>query len=171
MVPRSFHLTAESPNAPERINAAFGDESYWRARLLKFNDGDPTLESLTTGPDGATTVTLTLHFGVHQLPPPMNRLHRGTLRIVQVEAWRLADDGVVHGSITVSAPGAPVSGHGALTIEPAASGSRLAGTGTVDVRVPLIGGTIAGIVASQLAGGIRDIHEFTDTWIAERGRP
>ena len=170
-MPRSFHLTAESPNTAERIHAAFRSEKYWCARLLRFNDGGPTLDSLTTGADGTTTVTMTLHFGVQQLPPPMNRLPGGSLRIVQVESWRAADHGVVRGRIAVDAPGAPVSGHGELSVTPVAGGSRLAGRGTVDVRVPVIGGTIAGIVAGQLASGIRDIHAFTDAWITENGGP
>lgn len=157
-------------NAAERIHEAFRDETYWRARLLKFNDGGPTLDSLTIGADGVTTVTMTLHFGVQQLPPPMNRLQRGSLQIVQVESWHVADDGIVHGRIVVEAPGAPVSGDGELTVTPTASGSQLVGRGTVDVRVPVIGGTIAGIVAGQLASGIRDIHDFTDAWIGDHDR-
>ncbi|MGH3638631.1 MAG: DUF2505 domain-containing protein [Mycobacterium sp.] len=169
-MPRSFDLTVESPNAAERIHATFRDETYWRARLLRFNDGGPTLDSLTTDADGITTVTMTSHFGVEQLPPPMNRLHRGSLRIVEVATWHASVDGTLHGKITVDAPGAPVSGHGELTVTRVAGGSRFAGRGTVDVRVPVIGGPIAAFVAGQLASGIRDIHEFTDAWMAENCR-
>lgn len=167
-MPRSFQLTAESPNSASRINATFADETYWRARLLRFDAGGPTLDSLVTDADGTTTVTVTLYFGVEQLPPPMNHLPGGALRIVQVEAWHEGDDGIVRGKITVDAPGAPVSGNGELSITPSAEGSQLSGMGTVDVRVPLIGGMIAGFVAAQLATGIQEIHEFTDAWIAEQ---
>lgn len=170
-MPRSFELTAESPNTATRIHTAFGDESYWRARIATFNDGRPTLESLVTGADGTTTVTLTMDFGIEQLPPPINRMRLGALRIEQVECWQMSDDGVLRGTIAVDAPGAPVSGHGELSVTPMGTGSRLAGRGTVDVRVPVIGGTIAGFVASQLATGIRDIHAFTDAWIANNGHP
>jgi len=168
-VPRSFELTAESPFPVASIHAAFRNETYWRARLSKFDAGGPTLESLTTGTDGTTTVTMTLHFGVEQLPPPMNLLPGGALRIVQVESWRAGDDGILRGTIDVDAPGAPVSGHGDLSVTPADGGSRMIGRGTVDVRVPLLGGTIAGFVAVQLAGGSGEIHEFTDEWIAASG--
>ena len=170
-MPRSFELTADSPNTADRIHAAFRDERYWRARLLRFDDGRPTLDSLTSDADGATTVTVTMRFGLEQLPPPMDRLHSGSLRIVQIETWHATDDGVLHGTIAVDAPGAPVSGHGELSVTPSAGGSRLAGRGTVDVRVPVIGGAIAGLVAGQLAGGIRDIHEFTDAWIVANDHP
>ncbi len=169
-MPRSFHLTAESPNPAGRILGTFRDERYWRARLAEFDDGRPTLDSLATEA-GVTTVTMTLRFGVEQLPSPLNRLHHGSVRVVHVERWQAADDGVVRGRITVDAPGTPMSGHGELSVTPVDGGSRLAGTGTVDVRLPVVGGAIAGLVAGQLAGGIRDIHQFTDAWIAETDRP
>ena len=160
-------MSADSPNTAERILAAFESESYWRARLVAFADGRPTLDSLVTDADGVTTVTTTLHFGVEQFPPPMNLLPGGNVRVVQVERWRATDRGALDGTITVTAPGAPVSGDGVIEVVPlAAGGSRLSGTGRVDVRVPLIGGAIAKVVASQIASGIRDIHAFTDEWIA-----
>lgn len=166
-MPRTFEMSADSPNTSERILTAFESEKYWRARLLAFADGRPTLESLVTDAHGVTTVTMTLHFGVEQLPPPMNLLPGGNLRVVQVEEWHAADQGALDGAITVTAPGAPVSGDGVIKVVPlAAGGSRLSGAGRVDVRVPLIGGAIASVVAKQLASGIRDIHAFTDAWIA-----
>jgi Protein of unknown function (DUF2505) len=165
-VARSFDLTAESANTAERIHATFRNEKYWQARLAAFDDGRPTLDSLTTDADGTTTVTMTLRFGVEQLPPPVNRLHRRTLRVVHAEAWHATHDGTLRGKITVDAPGTPMSGYGEMSVTPISGGSRLAGSGTVDVRFPLIGGTIAGFVAGQLASGIRDIHRFTDAWIA-----
>ena len=154
-MPRSFDLTADSPHPAERIHAAFADENYWRARLSAFGTGSPTLESLTTGPDGTTTVTVSMHFG----------LQGRSVRIVQVETWRAAGPGILLGTITVDAPGAPVSGNGELSIRPIEVGSRMVGRGTVDVRVPVIGGAIAGVVAGQLATEIRNVHDFTDGWI------
>ena len=166
-MPRSFDLVAESPTPAPRILSTFRDETYWRARLAAFGDGRPTLDSLTTATDSTTTVTMTLRFGVEQLPPPVNRLHRGTLRVVHTESWQARDDGILHGRVVVDAPGTPMSGHGELSVTPTANGSRLAGRGTVDVRLPVIGGMVAGFVAGQLASGIRDIQEFTDVWIAQ----
>ncbi len=166
-MPRSFDLVAESPNTAPRILRTFRDETYWRARLAAFGDGRPTLDSLATGTDGTTTVTMTLRFGAEQLPAPVNRLHRGTLRVVHTESWQARADGVLRGRVVVDAPGTPMSGHGELSVTPMANGSRLAGRGSVDVRLPVIGGVVAGFVAGQLATGIRDIHEFTDMWIAQ----
>lgn len=166
-MPRSFDLVAESPNSAPRILSTFRDERYWRARLAAFGDGRHALDSLTTATDGTTTVTMTLRFGLEGLPPPVNRLHHGTVRVVYTESWQARDDGSLDGTVVVDAPGTPMSGHGELAVTPTATGSRLTGRGTVDVRVPVVGGMAAGLLAGQLAAGIREIHEFTDVWIAQ----
>jgi hypothetical protein len=112
---------------------------------------------------------MTLRFGGDQLPPPLNRLHTGTLHVSHQERWRAADGDSVEGEINVDASGLPMSGHGKVSVTPIHNGSRFACTGTVAVNIPLIGGTIAKLITDPLAGGIRDIHDFTAAWIAENG--
>jgi hypothetical protein len=166
-VPRSFVVSAESSATANQAHRAFGSETYWRARLAAFDTGSPTLDSLATDADGTTTATMTLRFGADQLPAPMNRLHTGVLQVLHRERWYAPEDGRAHGEITVDARGLPLSGEGALSLTPVRDGLRFECTATVTVAVPLIGGTIAKLIAEPLAGGILDIHVFTDQWVAE----
>jgi len=168
-VPRSFAVSAESPATVDQAHRAFGNENYWRARLAAFDTGTPTLDSLTTDADGTTTAAMTLSFGSDQLPAPLNRLHAGVLHALHRERWYAPDDGKVRGEITVEALGLPLFGEGAVWLTPTPNGSRFECTGTVRVNVPLIGGTIARLIAEPLAGGILDIHVFTSAWVAENG--
>ncbi|MCW2557538.1 MAG: Protein of uncharacterized function [Mycobacterium sp.] len=167
VVPRSFVVSAESPGTVEQAHRAFGSESYWQARLAAFDTGSPTLDSLTTDADGTTTATMTLSFGGDQLPPPLNRLHAGVLHVLHRERWYAPEDGHARGEITVDARGLPLSGGGALSLTPVPDGLRFECTATVTVNVPLIGGTIAKLIAEPLADGILDIHVFTNQWVAE----
>ena len=160
-------LTAESPHSLDRIRSAFDDEAYWRARLGAFEAGSPTLDSLTTDPSGQTTVSMTMRFGGDQLPDPLRRLRLARLDIVQRERWYPVDGGNVRGEIDVDALRTPISGHGAVHLTPTDSGTRLVGTASVEVNVPLIGGTIARFIAGQLANGIVDIVHVTDSWLSE----
>ena len=146
-------------------------KGYWRARLLRFDDGRPTLDSLTHDADGATTVTVTMRFGLEQLPPPMDRLHSGSLRIVQIETWHATDDGVLHGTIAVDAPGAPVSGHGELSVTPSAGWLETGGQGHGRRARSGDRWRDRGIGRRPARGGIRDIHEFTDAWIVANDHP
>jgi hypothetical protein len=166
-VPRSIDLTAQSPHPLQRIRSAFEDEAYWRARLGAFEAASPILDYLTTDSAGETLVSMTMRFGGDQLPDPVKRLRLASLDVVQAERWYVIEDGTLRGEIAVHAPRTPISGCGAVHLTPAISGTRLAGTATVDVRVPLIGGAIARFIAGQLAQGILDIVHVTDSWLDE----
>jgi hypothetical protein len=168
-VARSFVVSAESPCAVDRVYSAFGNENYWQARLTAFDTGNPRLDSLTTDADGTTTVTMTLSFGGDQLPGPLRRIHAGVLRVIHTETWSALDGESMRGEITVDARGMPLSGRGDMAVTSAALGSRLTGTATVNVDVPFIGGAIAKLIADPLADGILDIHDFTNSWMAEHG--
>jgi uncharacterized protein DUF2505 len=161
-------LTAASPYPLASILAAFADDRYWRARLGAFEAGSPTLDALSTDSAGRTAVAMTMRFGGDQLPDPLRRLRLASLEIVQREEWYFADDGTVRGEITVDAPRTPMSGRGAVELTPEGPGTRLSGTATVKVNVPLIGGTIATFVAGQLANGIVDVVAVTDAWLSEQ---
>lgn len=163
---RSLPLTAESPHPLRRIKCAFEDPAYWAARLGAFEDGSPTLDSLSTDASGRTCVVMTMRFGGDQLPDPIRRLRLASLEIVQREQWYPVDGGTVRGDITVDALRTPLSGRGAVELTPDGPGTHLTGTATVKVNVPLIGGTIATFVAGQLANGIFDVVAVTDAWLS-----
>lgn len=161
---RAVHLTASSPHPVGGLRAAFADGDYWLARLELYAAGAPTLDTLSTAPDGTTTVEITMRFGGEQLPAVLRPLRLGSLRIVQREQWAPTDDGL-RGAIEVAAPRTPISGRGDVRLAGDGTGTRLDGTGIVDVRVPLLGGPIAAFLADLLADGIRDIVHVTDRWL------
>ena len=170
-MPRSFVLSADSPGSVDRIGSTFRDEDYWQARLVAFDTGSPTLDSLTTDADGTTSVAMTLSFGGDQLPAPLNRIRAGVVHVHHLERWCPDDDGSLRGEITVDAPGMPMSGHGAVTLTPDGDGARFACTATVAVNVPFVGGTIAKLIADPVADWILAIHEFTNAWMVDNGGP
>ncbi|BBY25922.1 DUF2505 domain-containing protein [Mycolicibacterium sediminis] len=162
---RTLELSAESPYGIDRIRAAFDDADYWQARLAFVAGGAPTLDELSTAGDGTTTMQMSMRFGGDDLPGPLRRLRVGTLHVVQREEWSALDGDVVRCSIAVDAPRTPISGHGSVTLRRAVTGTRLVGTAVVDVRMPVIGGAIAGFIAGVLANGIVDVVSVTDAYL------
>jgi hypothetical protein len=136
--------------------------------LGAFESGSPTLDTLTTDSAGRIAVAMTMRFGGDQVPDPLRRLRLASLEIVQREEWYPGCDGTVRGEITVDATRTPLSGRGAVELTPDGPGTRLTGTATVKVNVPLIGGTIATFVVGQLANGIVDVVAVTDAWLSEQ---
>ncbi|MBS9535244.1 DUF2505 domain-containing protein [Mycobacterium sp. M1] len=166
-MPRSFDIVFESPATVEQVHAAFGNESYWHARNAAFTGGEKTLESLTVEPDGTVRVVVKEDLTHGALPGMLTKIYRGDLNIVTTEVWTPAGDGTVTGVIDVAVVGAPGRGGGTALLAPAGTGSRMDLTGTIEFKMPLVGGPIESFLAKEFAQGIPDIQRFTAEWLGE----
>ncbi len=164
-MPRSFTVDFTSPESVERVLGAFGDRRYWRARLAKFG-GERTLDDLSVDADGTVRVASTEDLRHSALPGILTGVYRGDLSIASTEVWTPVADGRVTGRITVAVTGAPGSGSGEAELTRAGTGSRLALTGTIRFKVPLVGGAIETFLARQFAHNIPDVQRFTAQWLA-----
>ena len=143
-MPRRFDVTFDSPASVEQIHTAFGDRDYWLARLEHFG-GAKTLDALTVDPDGTVHV------------------------VVTEETWSPTGDGRVDGEVSVAVIGAPGSGGATGALIPADGGSQLSLTGTVQFKVPLVGGKVETFIAREFAQGLPEIQRFTTSWIGAHG--
>lgn len=164
-MPRSFDVSTNSPARVEQVYAAFSGEDYWLARLATLN-GSTSLESLIVDDDRTVRVATTQDLGRDLLPGIVAKFYRRDLKFRHTETWRPVDD-QLHGEISVAVSGAPGSGSGAALVAPAQNGSRLAFTGTVEFKVPLVGGTIESFIAREFERGIPEIQHFTAAWVTE----
>ena len=164
-MPRSFDVSADASATVEQIYSAFRDRQYWLARLQSYGGDTITLDSLVVE-DGGVAVTTTQDLSHDLLPRPLAKAFPGELRVLREEAWRPVDR-EIHGQTCITAFGAPASGAGTAVLSPSAEGSRLRFIGTVEIRIPLIGGAIEKFIGNQLAVELPTITRFTTTWIAE----
>jgi Protein of unknown function (DUF2505) len=164
-MPRSFDVSADSPATVEQVHSAFSDEDYWLARLAKLN-GSTALESLIVDDDQTVRVATTQDLGRDLLPGIVSKFYRRDLKVRHTETWRPVD-GQLRGEISVAVSGAPGSGSGAASVAPTQSGSLLTFTGTVEFKVPLVGGTVESFIAREFVQGIPNIQDFTAKWVTE----
>lgn len=167
-MPRSFDVSSDLPASVEQVQSAYGDENYWLARNAALS-GSKTLDSLIVDSDGTVTVTIIEDLRHGMLPGLLAKVYRGDLNIRSIEKWKPVGGRRVSGEISVAVTGAPGSGRGVAVLEPSGSGSRLKLTGTIEFKVPLVGGTVESYLAREFARGIPDIQRFTATWISEHG--
>jgi uncharacterized protein DUF2505 len=166
-MPRSFDVSTDSSSTVEEILRAFGDERYWLARLEAYGGDTIRLDGLTVDGDGAVSVTTSQDLRRDVMPGVFARFFPGDLAVLREETWRPVDGGQVHGDVRITASGAPASGSGTAVLAPIAEGSTLRFTGSLEIRIPLIGGTIEKIIRAQLAQEIPLVQLFTTNWIAE----
>ena len=165
-MPRSFDVSVESPASVEQVHGAFGDEDYWLARFAAFGTST-TLDSLIVDADGVVTVTTTQDLRHDGLPRLVARFYPGDLKVVSNETWKPIGGRRVRGEVRIAAAGAPGSGFGAALLAPMGNGSQLSFNGTVEFKVPLVGGKIESYIGGQFAEHISEIQRFTTAWITE----
>ena len=167
-MPRPFDVCTPSAATVGQVHSAFADESYWRARLAEFGGDSIRLDSLDVDDRGTVKVKTTQDMRNDALPGLIARAIPSDLKVVREETWRMVDV-EFHADVAIHTSGAPISGVATARVSPTAGGSVLRFTGTVQVRVPLIGGPIEKYISSQIAEEIPGVQRFTTRWISENG--
>jgi len=164
-MPRSFDVAVDSPASVDQVHAAFSAEQYWLARLATLN-GSTALESLTVDDDRTVRVATTQDLGSDLLPGIVAKFYRRDLKVRHTETRTPSGD-QLRGEITVAVSGAPGSGSAAASVAPTENGSLLTLNGTVEFKVPLVGGTVESFIAREFAQGIPDVQDFTAKLVNE----
>lgn len=167
-MPRPFDVATPSPATVEQVQAAFASENYWNDRLLEYGAGSITLECLDVDADGTVLVKTIQDMRHDALPTLIARAIPSDLKVFRQETWRRVGPNL-DADIAMHTTGAPISGTGTAGLTPTADGSLLRFSGTIQVRVPLIGGQIEKYISSQIVEEIPGVQRFTSRWIAEHG--
>ena len=130
--------------AVDDVIALFTDPDVVRARYEAAGDRD--IEILECGPQGDGFVIRTSRTVDVDLPGFARKVLKPTNTMIQVDTWSARDlDGARDGDFAIEVKGAPVKVAGEMRIEPTADGgTRHTVDGKLDVKVPLIGGKVAG---------------------------
>jgi hypothetical protein len=134
--------------AVDDVFALFTDPAVIRARYEAAGDRD--IEILECGPQGGpggeVFVIRTSRTVDVDIPSFARKVLKPTNTMIQTDTWSARDlDGARDGDFDIEVKGAPVHVSGAMRIEPTrdGAGTRHTVDGTLDVKVPLIGGRVA----------------------------
>ena len=164
---KTFEVSVDSPITVEQVCAALGTHDYWYDRFVEF-DTATTLDALSVN-DGVIDVTTTQDLRSDSLPSFLAKIYPGNLQVRTVEVWRPVADGRVLGDLDISVIGAPGSGRGDAILSALEIGSQLQFNGSVEIRIPLVGGRIERYVCDEFTHHIPDIQRFTTEWITQHG--
>ncbi|KAA8969145.1 DUF2505 domain-containing protein [Mycobacterium sp.] len=165
-MPRSFDVSVESSTSVEQFHAALSGQDYWLARLAASGESS-TFDSLIVDPDRTVRMVVVQDVVRDLLPGMLAKFYRRDLTVRHTETWRSIGGQQLRGEISVVVSGGPGSGSGVALITPTQTGSRLTVRGTVEFKVPLVGGVIESFLAHEFAQGIPELQRFTTTWIGQ----
>jgi hypothetical protein len=156
-----FNVTHTYPRSAATIFALLTDFDLVRAKYEALGHSDVELVRREEQPDGGVTL-VTRRVVPLELPGFAKKVLSPHQSVTQTDMWSAPDgDGVRTGTFGVVGAGTPVQVQGTMRLVP--SGARRC-TNVVDVsvecRIPLIGGKIAGFVA----GDTRRAVDHEQTW-------
>ena len=166
-MPREFAVSVTSPTSVEEVRQAFGNETYWHDRFVALGTST-TLTELTVAGGGTITVKTVQDLRHDGLPSLIATIYRRDLLVHSTEQWTPDGQGRVLGTIDIDVAGAPGSGCGHAVLQPSGEGSQLDFSGTVEFRVPLIGGRVESFISDQFTQLLPAIQRFTTNWIQGR---
>ncbi|RAV10071.1 DUF2505 domain-containing protein [Mycolicibacterium sp. GF69] len=166
-MPKSFECSVEASVSVQQIHAAYATKDFWLARLEPHGDV-VELRSFDVDADGTVRATMVQDLRNAVLPPPFSRLYPRGLELVQSETWTVDQGTTARGEIRVKAHGAPGSGRSTIMVSPTSDGEHLKCSGTIQFKVPLVGGKLESLLGRQLADQIPDTLRFIAEWIGER---
>jgi hypothetical protein len=165
-VPRPFEVSTPTSASVAEVHAAFGSEQYWRDRLEEYGAGSITLDLLNIDDQGTVLVKTIQDMRKDALPGFIAKVVPSDLKVFREETWRVVGERL-DADVAMRTTGAPISGTGTAGVSPTGEGSLLRFSGTIQVRIPLIGGQIEKYISSQIVEEIPGVQRFTTRWIAE----
>jgi hypothetical protein len=166
----AFQESTTVPHTPAAVATALMDEGFHRAATEKLGgvlaafsrEGDPT---------GPITVTMVRTVPVNRLPEAVQKIAGKflgeKLNLEQTERWSApAADGSRTGHLVVTIPTAKVTATGEQTMVPSGTGTELTVTGTVECKIPLVGGKVAGFAEPKVGSVLRRQSRELTQWLS-----
>ena len=163
-MPTPMSVVQEFPAAPSAVYALLTDRGFLEGRLADCGGVDPEIVSLETG-EGTATVTTRQAIPASVLPAMVASMMAGNPVTERTENWRTDGDGYV-ADFSVTVKGAPASLKGTMTLAPSPEGSTLTVQGNAAVPIPMFGGKIEEVIASQIGELLQLEGDYTRAQLA-----
>ena len=142
---KPLSASVDLPTDVETAFAAMSGPSWAELMAARLHDGSTLVECTPTAEGGTRlVVSRELPDGVPGFLAPFLPQDR---RTTQTDVWGPSRGGARRGTFAVSFPGSPGEVSGETVLEPTDAGTRWSVTGTVRIKVPLVGGKAEGFLA------------------------
>lgn len=159
----TFRCVATYKISPPGLLCVLLDPAFLAAKAERYG-GAGTAEVSWT--DGQGRLTMPRQIPMEHVPGPVRGLVGGG-RLVQTEVWGCGRDEIITGSwrLDTGESRATIGGGHRITSGP--TGSAHSVDGSVTVRLPVVGGRFAGIIAEHLKRLVESEQRFVGEWLAE----
>lgn len=167
-MPSSFEHRATFSAQARTVYGALVDRAFLEERLRVLGGkGAALVDHAVSGDEVAFRLRQGLD--AERLPGPVRAIHKGDLVVEREERWRPDGDAfAATGRATISGMPGEITSRTRVGDLPN-GGSELVVTADVRVAIPLVGGKLESLIATQVGKLLTAESEFTGKWLAEHG--
>lgn len=158
---KTFDIAEELTCPADVAYATITNPEYWRQRFAEKPDN----YSLDPAP-GAFTITVRDTIAQDSLPALVRPVVSGDIVAERVDVWGPLEGERAVGTVAATASGVPLTVEGTLEIAASGAGSVLRATGTVTVKIPLIGGQIENMMRKMVEDMLVRDRDRIHEWLA-----
>ncbi|MFI2281976.1 DUF2505 domain-containing protein [Nocardia beijingensis] len=161
---RKFSFTVPYTVPVEDLHRALTTDDVWRAR---FADA-PTATLDLSHPDGAGTIRIhmTEKAAEDKVPALVRKVLKSELTFSRTDHWQPLVGEVAKGTFEASTGGINTAMSGSYEIRSTAEGSEIEVAGTVQVKVPVVGGAIEPLAEQLHHRVLNSERKFIQEWLS-----
>ncbi|MGX1805621.1 DUF2505 domain-containing protein [Nocardia sp. NPDC055321] len=163
---RKFSFTVQYSVPVEELHRALTNDEMWHSRFA----GAATATLELTHPDGPGTITIrmTEKAPEDKIPGLVKKVLKSDLVLERTDTWGPLEGDVAKGTFAGASGGITTEMAGTFELRPTAEGSEIEAAGTIDVKVPLVGGAIEPLVESLLERVMNSERKSVEEWFASQ---
>ncbi|MBH0778379.1 DUF2505 domain-containing protein [Nocardia bovistercoris] len=161
---RKFSFTVPYAVPVEDLHRALVRDDVWHARFEEALTA--TLE--LSHPEGANTIRIHMveRADKDKVPGIVRKLLKADLILSRTDDWHAIDGATAKGVFHATTSGIAGDMSGAYELRPTAEGCEIAVVGTVQVKVPLVGGAIEPLAEQLYRKVLSSERVFFEKWVA-----
>jgi hypothetical protein len=161
---KSFDYSEEVAYPIDRVHAAVTDPAFWQHR---FEEAPDKLTLDDSGGPGTLTATMRDTIGASSLPGLVRKVVTGELKVERADVWGALDSDHADGRITGSSTGIPVQIAGTSVLRASGDVTVLGLTGSVQVKIPLVGGQIESLIRKLVGDMVGQDRDAIEKWLGD----
>ncbi|WP_069160582.1 DUF2505 domain-containing protein [Nocardia altamirensis] len=161
---RKFSFTVPYAVPVEDLHRALTDDKVWQAR---FADAETATLDLSH-PEGAGTIRIhmTEKAAQDKIPSVVSKVLKSELMLSRTDNWQALAGEVAKGTFEGATGGITTEMSGTYEMRSTAEGSEIEVVGTVQVKVPLVGGAIEPLAEQLHHRVLNSERKFIEEWVA-----
>jgi len=162
---RKFRFTVPYSVPVDDLHRALTSGDAWRTRFAEA----PTATLDFSHPDGPGTARIHMieRARKDKVPALVGKVLSGELVFDRTDDWRALSGDTAEGDFRVATTGVTGTMTGSQRLRPTAEGSEIEITGSLEVKVPLIGRAIEPLAEQMLHRVVGSERRFFEQWCAE----